>query len=82
MAASLSEQAVCASQQRPGFDTSIHLAKREKDTLEERSRLVQTLLEGFIKLNVELARILAHVLSALLEQNALKVDPDLCRLQV
>jgi hypothetical protein len=59
-----------------------HLTKREEDSLEECSRLVQTLLESFVQLNVELPGVLTHVLSTLLQQDTLQVDSDFCWLQV
>jgi hypothetical protein len=68
---------------------STHLTEGEQDSLEPSRRLVQTLLQGFVQLNIQLSTLSSlsrftvhHVIPYLFEQDSLKEDLNLSRLQV
>lgn len=62
--------------------TPTHITKREQDTLEESSRLIQRLLQSLVQLVVELSSVLAHVVSHPLEQDSPKKDGSLFGLEI
>jgi len=74
---------------RPGVSSALnsvqsstHLAEREQDTLEERCRLIQRLLERLVQVHVQFAHVLPHVFSDIVEQNTLQEHSHFCRFQI
>jgi hypothetical protein len=59
-----------------------HLAKREQNPFEERSRLVQPLLQRIVQMHIQLPAMLSNVLSDIGQHDALEEYARLLRLEV